>query len=307
MGRSKANVLGGAAPAAAGRSRENVLGGGGGRTRTKSKSKPPPLPTKRQAPQPEPEPEPEPADVLGGGSRSRSKSKSKPPPLPTSRQAPGEAPARPAGEDILGGGGQTSKKKAKPPPLPESSSAAESRGPADSAPAAEPAAQPARRPAPPALPTDAELIQLRQTITERRARESGGSPREATPEQRQVVHSMFASLDEDHTGRLSRSEVRAAFAAQSGQEPEDSRLDNAIAIFDADGDGEIDEQEFEELYEAVMAPEPSRCAVCNGWTLLLAVSLSAAVFILSSLSCCATDGTDAVQSPITGQETIDVR
>ena len=269
MGRSKANVLGGAAPAAAGRSRENVLGGGGGRTRTKSKSKPPPL--------------------------------------PTSRQAPGEAPARPAGEDILGGGGQTSKKKAKPPPLPESSSAAESRGPADSAPAAEPAAQPARRPAPPALPTDAELIQLRQTITERRARESGGSPREATPEQRQVVHSMFASLDEDHTGKLSRSEVRAAFAAQSGQEPEDSRLDNAIAIFDADGDGEIDEQEFEELYEAVMAPESSRCAVCNGWTLLLAVSLSAAVFILSSLSCCATDGTDAVQSPIIGQEKIDVR
>ena len=115
----------------------------------------------------------------------------------------------------------------------------------------------------------------------------------------------FASLDEDHTGKLSRSEVRAAFAAQSAQEPEDSRLDNAIAIFDADGDGEIDEQEFEELYEAVMAP--SRCAVCNGWTLLLAVLLSAAVFILSSLSCCATDGTDAVQSPLTGHETIDVR
>ena len=56
-----------------------------------------------------------------------------------------------------------------------------------------------------------------------------------------------------------------------------------------------------------MAPSPSRCAVCNGWTLLLAVSLSAAVFILSSLSCCATDGTDAVQSPLSGQETIDVR
>ena len=45
MGRSKANVLGGAAPAAAGRSRENVLGGGGGRTRTKSKSQPPPMVT----------------------------------------------------------------------------------------------------------------------------------------------------------------------------------------------------------------------------------------------------------------------
>ena len=35
----------------------------------------------------------------------------------------------------------------------------------------------------------------------------GGEGSEAAPEQRQVVHSMFASLDEDHTGKLSRSEV----------------------------------------------------------------------------------------------------
>eukprot|EP01047_Picozoa_sp_COSAG01_P114610 COSAG01_NODE_43272_length_431_cov_1.246988_1_plen_81_part_00 len=54
----------------------------------------------------------------------------------------------------------------------------------------------------------------------------------------------FTELDADRSGELSREEVRAAIRKQSGG-VDDGYVDQLIEVFDQDGNGTLNQQEFE--------------------------------------------------------------
>ena len=150
---------------------------------------------------------------------------------------------------------------------------------------------------PPALPSQAEMESLRHTVAQRRAH---ASPLSEPPIFHSPTgHTMFETLDTDHTGQLSRSQVRAAFSSggEQRQELDEAQLDEAIKVFDADGDGALDESEFQEMYDMTMAGAEqgaSRQSLVNGWIVLLAVGCAAVLLLGSTIYCCT--GDDVVEA-----------
>ena len=61
------------------------------------------------------------------------------------------------------------------------------------------------------------------------------------------MRAAFASFDKDGTGSISVEELREVLVENLGQQVSDDELDRLVKLADANGDGEIDFDEFKAL------------------------------------------------------------
>ena len=61
----------------------------------------------------------------------------------------------------------------------------------------------------------------------------------------------FDDLDLNNDGKLDKHEIKIIMTMLLGKEPDDVLLDEIIAIADEDGDGHIDRDELDAIYDRI--------------------------------------------------------
>ena len=82
------------------------------------------------------------------------------------------------------------------------------------------------------------------------------------------MRAAFASFDKDGSGSISVEELREVLVENLGQQVSDDELDRLVKLADANGDGEIDFDEFVKLLQDVEL----RSAAEKRWTKVRAVA-----------------------------------
>ena len=61
----------------------------------------------------------------------------------------------------------------------------------------------------------------------------------------------FDDLDLNNDGKIDKHEIKIIMTMLLGKEPDDVLLDEILAIADADGDGHIDREELDQIYDSL--------------------------------------------------------